>query len=272
MKKIALLGPHQTYSERCMKSLENITHEIYDPLYCKTIYEVMKKGLDTDYTILPFENTLEGYVQTHMDLLINSELKIKAEMSLSVSFDYIWKGGAKRLYVQYAAKNQCLKFMESKKDLDIVITNHNRESYERFINDPLGSAIIPSFVKDEKGHREIEVADEMYNHTRFLILSKNQEDLMQYYPSNKYKLSCVITPYKDRPGLLFDLLKEFAERKINLISIMSRPTKKQIGNYHFFIEMVTDKSNETMIEDIFNHIKDEFDVKILGVYQSLIND
>ena len=48
------------------------------PYTAKRFMRLWKKGLDTDYTILPFENTLEGYVQTHMDLLINSELKNKS--------------------------------------------------------------------------------------------------------------------------------------------------------------------------------------------------
>ena len=78
------------------------------------------------------------------------------------------------------------------------------------------------------------VTDEKQNQTRFLVLSKKEVVLEKYLPKPDFKVSLVITPFSDRPGLLFDILKAFSNRQVNLISIMSRPTKKLIGTYHFF--------------------------------------
>ena len=44
-------------------------------------------------------------------------------------------------------------------------------------------------------------------------------------------------PATDRPGILFDILRRFYDKRITLISIMSRPTKQSMGTYNFYIEI-----------------------------------
>ena len=50
------------------------------------------------------------------------------------------------------------------------------------------------------------------------------------------KCSIVIDPNADRAGLLHDLLGVFAKRRINLTRIESRPSKRGMGNYVFFLD------------------------------------
>jgi prephenate dehydratase len=230
---------------------------------------VIEEGIKCGYAILPFENTLDGYVQHHMDLLLKSGLKIEAEMSVQITFDFVYKDKAKNLYVQYVTKNQCLDFIEMHPEMKIIITDSNVESYERYHTDPLGAAIVPHHLvqKDDLVIRE--VADEKDNHTRFLILKKDELELKKYHTLDPFKVSLVITPFKDRPGLLFDILKSFAEHHVNLISIMSRPTKKRLGTYHFFIELMSDSTSYRVVQSILEKLKHEFDVNILGLYQVL---
>lgn len=272
MNKIAVLGPKNTFSDVCYKKFVEITRIELSAVYFKTVKQVVEAGSDIGYALLPFENTLEGYVQQHMDLLLSSDLKIDCELTLPIDFDFVYKKSFKcaNLYVQYATKNQCLRFLEQHPELNITITDSNIESYDRYLKDANGAAIIPKHLSTDKAPKITSVTDEKQNHTRFLILSKKEAGLKKYHDKEEFKVSLVVTPFSDRPGLLFDILKAFSYRQVNLISIMSRPTKKQIGMYHFFIELLSDEAKYTDVTNVLDDLKNAFDLKVLGIYQVII--
>jgi prephenate dehydratase len=71
---------------------------------------------------------------------------------------------------------------------------------------------------------------------------------------------------KDKPGSLFNILKEFAEREINLTRLESRPAKKDLGDYVFLIDMeghVHDRVIYEALESLRNKV---YLVKLLGSY------
>ena len=76
-----------------------------------------------------------------------------------------------------------------------------------------------------------EIEDNPHNFTRFFILSK--EDAA---PTSNDKTSIVFS-LKHRPGALYDCLKEFAARRINLTKLESRPTRHQPWEYNFYMDI-----------------------------------
>lgn len=76
-----------------------------------------------------------------------------------------------------------------------------------------------------------DIQDNKFNVTRFVVLAKNGGRKTGYD-----RTSIALYPQIDRPGLLYDLLGEFAKRKINLTKIESRPSKGKLGDYIFFID------------------------------------
>ena len=266
MKSVGVLGSKDTFSYLCYERFQKHMYHPLQPMFYESMHDLFKHVHELDYVILPFENTLEGYVQQHMDLILKYDLVGIAEIKIPIIFDYVHHESVKTLYVQYAAKNQCLSFIENLNDIHVVVTDSNHESLQRYQNDLYSGAIIPHHASKGYEHVVQDVADETSNQTRFLILSHRQERII---PSQELKMSFVITPYHDRPGLLYGILKEFADENINLISIMSRPTKKQLGTYHFFLELMTEESQQEQINVIIDHIKNDFEVKILGLYPVL---
>ena len=69
------------------------------------------------------------------------------------------------------------------------------------------------------------------NATRFVIIAMQDSK-----PVSGCKTSLILS-VNDRPGALYDILKEFASREINLTHIESRPTKSRLGDYLFFIDL-----------------------------------
>ena len=83
--KLATLGPIGTYA--------SIAADIYDKniekLYFRSINEVFK-AIDKDvYAIIPYENSLDGFVQQSMDLLISEKCQIIDELYLPVTFSSV---------------------------------------------------------------------------------------------------------------------------------------------------------------------------------------
>ena len=104
--------------------------------------------------------------------------------------------------------------------------------------------------------------DSETNITRFVVLSK----LASMKPTGKDKTSIVFNFNEDSPGSLFEVLKPFAIRKINLTKIESRPTRKQLGRYYFFIDIEGHAENLDMKDVLKEMVRLTSKVKILGSY------
>jgi prephenate dehydratase len=272
MKKIAVLGPKHTYSDEACALFEYKTNQKLEHIYGSNIREVMKLIEEVGIGILPIENTLEGYIGQHIDLLLEFGYSIDSEVKLDISFSLVSHKDIrdiKKIYVQYATRNQCLKFLNKFKDMDIIVTDSNVTSFEMYQKDEDSAAIIPNHLVDKEKFVVIDVADKKVNHTRFLIIKKKHELFKLYDHKKDIKATLVITPKDDRPGLLYDILKVFSDRNINLIAIMSRPTKKEIGTYNFIIELEGKSEEYIFIQKVFEELKNLYDIKVIGLYQSI---
>ena len=73
----------------------------------------------------------------------------------------------------------------------------------------------------------------------------------------------------NKPGVLMRILQVFYVNNINIVAIMSRPTKECMGTYNFFIEVQADKSEKDNIFKTIEKINKSHIVKILGVYSNI---
>lgn len=78
----------------------------------------------------------------------------------------------------------------------------------------------------------------------------------------------LITPMQDRPGLLAIILNVFSSLDINLSWIESRPTKKKLGTYRFFVEAQLG-AHEINLQKAISILKTYgHDVRVLGSFNS----
>jgi prephenate dehydratase len=91
------------------------------------------------------------------------------------------------------------------------------------------------------------------------------------------KTSLIVYLEKDRPGALYELLGAFAKRGINLTKIESRPSKKELGDYYFYIDF-EGHTGDALIKDALKDIKskagtkpDSSTLKVLGSYPAFRN-
>jgi len=272
--KIAVLGPKNTY---CDVALDNYLKEknIKDvsKVFCPTIIKTALAVDENTNAILPFENTLDGFVMEALDTIIQKNLFIIDQVKLNIDFAFVTNAKSiddvKTIFCQFKAFGQCLSFI-LEHDFTVIKTDSNVESADKLDGADLEyGAIIPMHVLKNRSYKTIlhHVADSKNNETRFFIVTKNPKKI-EY--RGKLNTSLIVFSKEDRPGLLYDILSKFHEYNINLNSILSRPSKKDLGVYNFYMETtLSDKELEKLYMLIDELKKESFQIEILGVYNAL---
>ncbi|MBI4080477.1 MAG: prephenate dehydratase, partial [Candidatus Levybacteria bacterium] len=221
----------------------------YKKIPCETVYIVFKKVLDndSDFGVVPAENSIEGTVKGTLDYLVDFSLTVIG------SFDF-------------PIHHQLATLEKSLKDITYVVSHPQAFAQcERWIRKNLPQAkLIPSasttasMDERKKGHAYIcsELAASVYkmgivakniednprNSTRFYIISKKQ---MQVKGLSNQKTLIFLTIY-NRVGILRDILNVFANNEINLTKLESRPSMEKIWDYHFFVEVEGNPENPSL--------------------------
>jgi len=273
MKRIIALGPSGTY---CDVALRNYLKKINEDLiidYYPSIFRISDYMDDDTLAIIPFENTLDGFVMESLDRIIEEELQILGQVKLGIDFCFVSNkkdlDKVNECYVQFKTYGQCLDFI-SKHNFTYMKTDSNVQSKELFERKGnTASAIIPMHLLKNMNVENViyHIADSKHNETRFFIVKKGIDPILD---ENSYNASIVVFSKEDRKGLLYTILSVFHDSGINLKSILSRPSKKDLGNYNFFLECMLKKEEIPLLNDAVKKLEDmDFVVKILGIYNDL---
>jgi prephenate dehydratase len=211
----------------------------------------------------------EGYVSIVLDLLVHSDLSIVHELLLPIQFTLAANccslDQVEKVYAQFVSQGQCESFLDNMENNGVITTQSNGTSLEQLHRKvPNEAAIVPAFAVKQGDFPLVipNIADRSNNQTRFIAIAPYPT---AYDPAHKYKTTLLIVESADRPGMLSDILSAFSSRNINLVSIMSRPTKEMIGRYHFFID-VEGHSEEHHIMEALSEIEKENTIRVLGSY------
>jgi len=267
MKTAAYLGPSGTYTSLALeKYSENIKN--LRKISFSSISEVLASLDEVDFCIVPYENSLDGYVIEVIDLLLTNKFYITSSLTLEVDFSFISNKNideTTNVFVQFKARKQCLNFLKDN-SLKFSCTESNVNTLESFLKQEDSGAIVPTHLITKDYPCLIKnVADNSDNFTRFVVIKKCLGNL-----KNGLNLVTVsIRSKNDKPGLLLEILKSFKLNNINIRSIMSRPTKDCLGSYNFFMEFEIKKDEYENINNLITklNLNKDFEVKILGICQ-----
>lgn len=270
--KIGYLGPQGTFAEEAGLGPFNFTESDLRPF--PSVADVIKAVEDGTVSegIVPMENSIEGSFNMTLDMLaFEANLMIEREVIVPITQNLLVKPGTKMgditsVISQPHATAQCRQFISE--NLPNAITeaaNSTAEAAKKVAAEEAGNrAAIGNALAAKLYGLEIlaaDIEDFKHNQTRFVMLGKNK-----VARTGKDKTSIVIMPHEDRPGILLQILQEFAFRFINLSKIESRPSKKALGEYIFFVDM-EGHIDDTVIADAFKCLGCKFrDVKFLGSY------
>jgi chorismate mutase/prephenate dehydratase len=266
-RTVSFQGEHGAYSEQAAQAFFGKTI-LTEP--CNTLKQVFGTVEDgtVNFGVLPAENSLEGSVNQTYDLLLQTSLKIYAEVKIKVSHCLLGLPGTKldnirTVYSHPQALAQCSAFLER---LQVVCEP---------VYDTAGSAKLikeknlhnAAAIASEKAaelygfeilHRQIEDFHE--NYTRFLVVSKNEAER-----TGTDKTSIVFGT-KHMPGSLHKALSELATRGINLTKIESRPIRGTPWEYHFFVDFEGHRTDHACSDALQALERSTTFLKILGSY------
>ena len=272
--KIAVLGPKGTYCDVALdKYLEEKNITAAEKVFYPTIIKTANAVDDEVIGILPFENSLDGFVMEALDRIIQNKLTITGQVKLSIDFAFVTNATdiskVKTIYCQFKAYGQCLDFIQEK-DFQVIKTDSNVQSADLLdkASESFG-AIIPVHVLEKRSYKMVipHIADSKKNETRFFIVQK-EEGIKEL--RGKLNSSLVVFSSIDRPGLLYDILSKFHDFNINLNSILSRPSKVDLGKYNFYMECTLKNDEVSKLNQLIRELKTEgFEIQNLGVYNAL---
>jgi chorismate mutase/prephenate dehydratase len=264
---VAFQGEPGAYSEQAAirffgPSTKGIPCEFLDGAF-----EAVQNG-EAPFAIVPVENSLEGSITRAYDLLLDSPLMICGETELRISHCLIAMEGAtidsiKYVYSHPQALGQSRNFLRHLK-AEIVPASDTAGSVKMIKEQgKIDSAAVASARAAEIYGMKIlakEIEDNPHNFTRFFVLSKEDSP-----PTGNDKTSIVFT-LKHKPGALYDSLREFAERRINLTKLESRPTRHQVWEYNFYMDFSGHREEKSIMEALKALEEHAVFVKILGSY------
>ncbi len=145
----------------------------------------------------------------------------------------------------------------------VTAANSNAEAVQTAVANPGTAAIGPALAAKLYGGEIVESGIEDYagNQTRFVVIGRGLRSR-----TGRDKTSLALFMKKDKPGALLMILSEFAYGDINLTKIQSRPTKRQLGDYMFFVDLeghVDDQNVRTALDCLRLKLRE---VKVLGSY------
>ena len=128
------------------------------------------------------------------------------------------------------------------------------------------AGIANAFAAELHGARvaERDIEDHFGNQTLFALIGRQGHPAV--FRGERYKTSLALFLQVDRAGTLNMILSEFAYAGINLTMLQSRPTKKQLGEYMFFVELdgsMHDIDVQTALDCLRLKLRE---VKVLGSY------
>jgi chorismate mutase/prephenate dehydratase len=268
--QVAFLGPEGTYTHAA-----SIKHfgKLIETQPVASIEEVFRlvEADGANFGVVPVENSTEGVINHTLDLLMQSSLQISGEVSLRVRHNLISRqadlSSIERVYSHQQSLAQCRIWLDKHlPNTERIASNSNAEAV-LLAKDHKHSAAIAGANAAELYDMPIlnaDIEDEPDNVTRFVVIGKHQSP-----PSGDDRTSLMLFAH-NRAGALYKLLEPLAKRDISMSNIESRPSRRGVLEYVFFIDIDGHK-DEALIADAIAEIEQASAmVTILGSYPKAV--
>lgn len=265
LKLVGFQGEHGAWSEIAVHTLGSDMV----PIPCMEFGDVFAgvANHDFEFGLVPIENSIEGSVTEVNDLLVETDLNIVGEAVIPIHHNLLALPGTnhqeiRSVYSHPQALGQCRAFL-SRNKLEPRPFYDTAGAARWLAHEQQQSAgVIASRLAAELHGLEVikeNIEDHPQNATRFVLLSSQSH----IGPGNK----CTIAfSTQHRVGALFDVLRIFAESKINLTRIESRPIRKNPGAFAFLLDFQGKPDNPTVVQTLQRVQRATMMFKNLGFY------
>ena len=268
--RIGYLGPNGSFSHAAAM-LKFGQCVIYEPLAdISAIFEMVGKG-HCDLGLVPIENSTGGGVIETLDALIESNVKICAEVLLEIHHNLMAKCGPEKIRQIFSKPEvfaQCQKWLSAtyRTAEKISVASTAKAAQMAAESDDaaaIGSAAAAELYGLEILHADIE--DTPNNVTRFLIIGR--EDAK---PTDQDK-TAILFSTAHKAGALVDVLDVFRKHSINLTNIESRPSKKREWEYYFFMDFLGHHTDDLITRGLDEARQHCLQLSVLGSFPKAVD-
>lgn len=264
--RVAYLGPEATFTHAAARQQFGTAAEMMPERSISAVVQQVESGR-ADTGVVPLENSTEGMVGSTLDMLMDSELRITAEIVLAVEQCLLTRpgqdrAGIRRVYSHAHALGQCRGWLASHlPKAEAVECGSTAEAARMAKTDGAGAALASEQAAPLHGLVVAEhgVQDQRRNFTRFLVLGRHTPA-----PTGSDRTTLLLRA-SDGPGALMDLLRPLADRGLNLSRIESHPTRKKAWDYAFFLD-VDGHAEDPELAEAIQDLRRLCDCRVLGSY------
>jgi chorismate mutase/prephenate dehydratase len=263
---VAYLGPRATFSHLAAVRHFGSSAELIPAEDIRNVFDFVESG-SASYGVVPIENSNEGVVGYNLDMFMEYDLKVSAEIMLEVSHNLLSRSGkaekVKKIYSHPQPLAQCRQWLKKNmQGVTLFETSSTTRAAEIAAKDETAAAIASEAAAKIYSLKFIarKIEDRRRNFTRFLVIGSD------IAPRTGRDKTSIMFSLKDKPGALYGILAPFKKTGINLSKIESRPSKRKAWEYIFFVDLsghVEDKSVRKALESVSENC---LYFKILGSY------
>ncbi|WP_243317748.1 prephenate dehydratase [Geothrix paludis] len=265
--RVAFLGPEGTFTHLAARHQFGGSGQALPQGTIQAVFQAVERQR-ADYGVVPVENATEGSVDSTLDAFLDSSLAICAEILLPVDQALLLRpgldlGGVRRVYSHPQALGQCRRWLEAHlPGADRIEAPSTSEAARLAREDAEGAAVASELAADLFGLRvaETKIQDLAANATRFLVLGPKSAE-----PTGRDRTT-LLAMAQDGPGALLRLLEPLARRGLNLSRIQSRPTRRKLWEYVFFLDVEGHAADPALAEALEELRGVCVSLKVLGSY------
>ena len=267
---IAFLGPQGTFTQAA--ALKHFGHSV-KTLPMATIHDVFREveSGNASYGVVPVENSTEGVVNHTLDEFMSSSLCICGEVELRIHHHLLSKLDSIKdvnlIYSHQQSLAQCRKWLETNlPQVEQRNVSSNAEAARLAAKEKHAAAIAGETAAEIYELRNLakNIEDEPDNTTRFLVIGKRSTPA-----SGKDKTSLLVSTH-NKPGALHGILEPLVKNKISMTRIESRPSRRGMWDYVFFIDFEGHRDTANVARAITELEKAASFVKVLGSYPKAV--
>ena len=220
------------------------------------------------YAVVPFETRDDGLLQSTIAALTNSDLKIGGAFEMVLNLQLASRAASvaeiEKVYAVAKDRAHCLKFLATElPGAQVLDVSTPRAACQLAAADPRAAVLVHEGFLAEFSLEILKrnVKDDGDEPVRYAIVGSR--------PSSRTgrDFTGLVFAVSDSPGALHEILKQFAERGVNLTKIQSRPTPGESWQYLFFIEVAGHSTDRAIIGAIEEVRRLSKFFKVLGSYQ-----
>ena len=267
---VAFLGPAGTFTQQA--AVKHFGHAI-EAAPIPAIDEIFR-GVESGthhYGVVPVENSTEGVVTHTLDSFLKSSLVITGEVVLRIHHNLMSQAkilaDITEVYSHQQSLAQCREWLERMlPGVPRIPVSSNAEAARMATEAPSSGAIAGSAAAELYGLPILagNIEDEPDNTTRFLVIGRSPVGC-----TGADKTSLLLSTH-NHPGALYGVLEPFARYGISMTRIESRPSRRGVWDYVFFIDVDGHQEDPELAEALVELSDVVTMLKVLGSYPKAV--